>query len=234
MTARAAAAGAASRTCAAGSRVTLRLRLAIALVALATVGLTIFGVVTYTLYARSQYQRLDDQIRSSVPLVSMELAEELGPNGPDGQAAERPERLLVVRPYRQPADLGDQATAATRSRRLPAQAGAASRRAPTASCAGATAGLEASLAISDSSARPALPADLQESSPRGRFFTTGSVEGDGRWRVDVGAERSVLPHWSTVVAVPSDEVRSSLQPPGAHRGRRPASACSPCWAWARG
>lgn len=42
---------------------TLRLRLVAALVALLTVGLAIFGVTTYGFYARSQYERLDDELR---------------------------------------------------------------------------------------------------------------------------------------------------------------------------
>ena len=49
---------------------TLRLRLVIGLVVLVTIGLAVFGVVTYTLYARSQYQRLDDQVHGSIPIVS--------------------------------------------------------------------------------------------------------------------------------------------------------------------
>ena len=68
---------------------------------------------------------------------------------------------------------------------------------------------EVALPLGDDSSQPALPADLHESAARGRFFTTGSVAGPGRWRVYVGpADR--LPGWTTVVAVPSDEVRSSL------------------------
>ena len=45
---------------------TLRTRLGIALVLLATAGLAVFGVVTYSLYARSEYDRLDGQIRGAV------------------------------------------------------------------------------------------------------------------------------------------------------------------------
>ena len=61
---------------------TLRLRLVIGLVVLVTIGLTVFGVVTYTLYARSQYQRLDDQVRSSIPVVSREVTARAGLGGP--------------------------------------------------------------------------------------------------------------------------------------------------------
>src|SRR3954451_16759267 len=48
---------------------TLRLRLVLALLALTTVGLAVFGITTYKLYANSQYSRLDDQLRSSVSAV---------------------------------------------------------------------------------------------------------------------------------------------------------------------
>ncbi len=53
---------------------TLRLRLVLALMALLAVGLGVFGLTTNRLYARSQYQRLDDQLRSSVSGVARELA----------------------------------------------------------------------------------------------------------------------------------------------------------------
>ena len=52
---------------------TLRLRLVLALVVLLTVGLAIFGFATYSLYAHAQYQRLDDQIASSVNAVTVQL-----------------------------------------------------------------------------------------------------------------------------------------------------------------
>src|SRR3954470_21870016 len=53
----------------AGPRLTLRLRLVLALTALVVVGLSVFGVATYSLYARSERQRLDDQISPSHPHV---------------------------------------------------------------------------------------------------------------------------------------------------------------------
>ncbi len=58
---------------------TLRLRLVLALVTLVAAGLAVFGVATYTLYSRSQHQRLDDQIRSSQQLVEARLENEAGP-----------------------------------------------------------------------------------------------------------------------------------------------------------
>ena len=56
---------------------TLRTRLAIALVVLATLGLGVFGVVTYSLYARSQYDRLDGQLRSSVSFVGGQVRDDV-------------------------------------------------------------------------------------------------------------------------------------------------------------
>ena len=39
---------------------TLRLRLVLAISLLVVVGLAVFGFITYALYSRSQYRRLDD------------------------------------------------------------------------------------------------------------------------------------------------------------------------------
>src|SRR4051794_26942941 len=57
---------------------TLRLRMVLGVVVLVTAGLGLFGVATYTLYARSQYQRLDDQAHNAAPLLSRRLAESAG------------------------------------------------------------------------------------------------------------------------------------------------------------
>ena len=54
---------------------TLRLRLVAALVGLVALGLIVFGVTTYVFYSHSQYQRLDDQVRNSLPFVSRQLTE---------------------------------------------------------------------------------------------------------------------------------------------------------------
>ena len=63
--------------------VTLRSRLVAALLVLTTVGLGAFGVVTYRLYERSQYDRLDEQLRSALPLVTGLLYDEAGLSEPD-------------------------------------------------------------------------------------------------------------------------------------------------------
>lgn len=56
---------------------TLRTRLVLALVAMSTVGLAVFGVVTYSLYQRSLEDRLDDQLRSAVGPLSIRLTDGL-------------------------------------------------------------------------------------------------------------------------------------------------------------
>lgn len=74
---------------------TLRGRLVLALTLLTAAGLALFGVVTYSLYSRSQYQRLDDQLRSVAPTVTRQLAEAAGfdygehrrPSGPSPSAS---------------------------------------------------------------------------------------------------------------------------------------------------
>jgi len=63
---------------------TLRVRLVLALLTLLTIGLAIFGVATYSFYSRSQYKRLDDQVRASLPLVSEQLDRQAGGGGGGG------------------------------------------------------------------------------------------------------------------------------------------------------
>ena len=64
---------------------TLRSRLTLALVLLTAVGLGFFGFATYRLYARSQRDRLDEQLQASIPLVIRLLHEE-----EEGRLGERP------------------------------------------------------------------------------------------------------------------------------------------------
>src|SRR5581483_5247035 len=63
---------------------TLRLRLVLGLVVLVTAGLAVFGFATYTLYSRSQYDRLDAQLRASAPAVIPSLASKGGLAYADG------------------------------------------------------------------------------------------------------------------------------------------------------
>lgn len=55
----------------------LRSRLVLALLAMTSLGLAIFGVATYRAFASAEQQRLDDDLRASVPLVAQEMATSL-------------------------------------------------------------------------------------------------------------------------------------------------------------
>jgi two-component system OmpR family sensor kinase len=163
--------------------VTLRLRLVIALLVLVTVGLAVFGFTTYGLYARSQYDRLDDEIRASVPPVTGALFERAGFDrpGPSRPAGEPDPRLLTT--YAQ--------------------------------LIGADGTVDATLPGSGDD-EPDLPDDLTAGSsesgrsPHERLFSTGSVDGSTRWRVLVTSEPDFL-DYTVVVAVPMNDVRSSLE-----------------------
>jgi two-component system OmpR family sensor kinase len=77
--------------------VTLRSRLVAALVGLVALGLIIFGITTYGLYSRSQYQRLDDQVTNSLPLVSRQLTDDdQQPQEPKGDSRREGAQPIVV------------------------------------------------------------------------------------------------------------------------------------------
>jgi len=161
--------------------VTLRLRLVLALVLLVLAGLGMFGVTTYSAYARTQYDRLDDQIRTSAPFVTRQLTSSSGeveerPGGPDHDGGPPP--LVPLATY---AQLRDSSNHIVSEKRL-----------------------------SDSTATPRLPAVLHPgTAAHPRFFTTGSATGSGRWRVYV-APAPLGSGDTVVVAVPMSEVTSSL------------------------
>src|SRR5438105_13179807 len=169
---------------------TLRLRLVLAIMVLVLAGLTLFGFLTYSLYARSEYDRLDNQVRSSAPLVTRQLSEAAGfsdgngGGGPDGGGGGRggdgghgPGPL----PLSTYAELRDSTGAAA-----------------------------AHVQLSDSTDTPHLPDELKAApSDKPRFFTTSSATGSGTWRVYVTTASS--PAGDTlVVAVPMGEVTKSL------------------------
>jgi two-component system OmpR family sensor kinase len=170
--------------------VTLRLRLVIALAALVTVGLAVFGFATYELYARSQYQRLDDQLRASVPLVTRQLREAAGLDGrggpgPSGPSPHSPDsgepprgRPPVVVPPGTYAELRDRSGKLVTGGRIQ---------------------------LSSSSAQPRLPSSLKTTTSR--LLDTGSVSGSGRWRVLVDPAEVA---GAVVVAIPLTEVTKSL------------------------
>ncbi len=170
---------------------TLRLRLVAGLVALVTAGLAVFGLTTYQLYARSQYDRLDEQAVDIVPFVSSQLAEAAGLGGAGdghdggpgnghgrdsgpGDGGRRPPPVVV--PPGTYADLRDAAGTVL-----------------------------ARVQLSSTTAEPELPDQVAASD---QFFNTGSVEGSTRWRVHVDETSTGN---LVVVAVPLSEVQSSLR-----------------------
>ena len=173
---------------------TLRLRLVLGLVVLVTAGLAVFGLATYQLYSRSQYDRLDDQLRGSAGAVVDSLAREAGlaetrPGGPgfgggsrgprDGGGG-RPGPPTVV-PYGTYSELRDSSGAVVEN-----------------------------IAQSSTAPVPELDATMSETHAGGRFFSTGSAEGSGRWRV-YAAPADRLAGYTVVVAVPMTEVTSALR-----------------------
>ena len=172
---------------------TLRLRLVLGLVVLVTAGLAVFGFATYELYSRSQYDRLDDQVRASAPAVLPTLAERAGlineggggrrggpggPGGPGGRGG-RPGPPTVV-PLVSYAELRD-----------------------------ADGTLVSSFAQSSTATVPDLD-DSITPADAGRVWTTGSDSGSGKWRVYAG-QAAGYTGYSVVVAVPLTEVTSALR-----------------------
>jgi two-component system, OmpR family, sensor kinase len=163
---------------------TLRLRLVVALVVLLTTGLVVFGVATYAFYARSEYDRLDDDLRAAVPKATSDLRHELedlqehGPEMPDGPPSLEPPHG----PYPFVAQLRD----ASGTILAPSDSGS----------------------TDDDDAVPDLPDDLTGGDAP-RFLDVGSVEGDTAWRVLV-ERASKDPTQTVVVALPTTGIRSSL------------------------
>ena len=170
---------------------TLRLRLVLGLVVLVTAGLAVFGFATYQLYSRSQYTRLDNQIRASASDVIPQLADDAGFGGGHGHdggggfggkgdRGGRPGPPTVV-PYGTYVELRD-STGAIVTTRFP----------------------------SSSTIVPKLDAAISESGQDGHFWDTGSVVGSGKWRV-YAAPTDGIAGDTVVVAVPLTEVSSALR-----------------------
>ena len=169
----------------ASPRLTLRLRLVLALTVLMVVGLAIFGFATFSLYARSERQRLDDQITASIPLVQAQLYQQAGLDdghrpGGGGPGGPPPKPSTVVPPSTY-AELRDPQGA-----------------------------LIWAIQLSDSTNQPDLPDTLTAPKSGTDMFTTGSVSGSGDWRVAVTASNNGDGN-AVVVAVPLNEVTTSLR-----------------------
>ncbi len=171
---------------------TLRLRLVLALVGLVTVGLAVFGVVTYTLYEQSQYRRLDDQLRGSIPIVTARLTEEAGLGGlggvPNGGAP-------------------GSGSSGTDSNPFPPGNRPAAPAVPFGTYAelrDSTGAVVTSLAPSSSASTPDLPTTIDVKAP-----PTLTTDASGQWRVYTGPADRVSGH-AVVVAVPLTEVSRAL------------------------
>ena len=177
---------------------TLRLRLVAAMVVLLMVGLAIFGVSTYSFYARSQYDELDRELRELQPRVLAQLTNE----GFGDFPTPSPEDLGVGdhRPGNFPAPSGlvvaglwDQVTETW------------------------VVGL---IEPYESDALPDLPDDLSLHGVSHRWLDVDSVEGSIEWRVLI-SDLSGLPDRGqsaqlkqlplvTVIAIPKTGVQHSL------------------------
>ncbi len=175
----------------------LRVRLTLALTALAAVGLVVFGFSTYSLYARSQYDSLDEQLRSSVVPVTVSLFEQLGGGGGQFGDGDDGAGSFGDQPGDQPGDPSHP-------------------QPPVVAPTGTYGELRSSdgtvltaVQLSDDSAQPDIPDDLGLSGAGTRVFETGSVEGSTRWRVFAGPVDGA-PGRVSVVAIPMTEVTESL------------------------
>jgi two-component system, OmpR family, sensor kinase len=162
---------------------TLRLRMIIGLVVLVTTGLAIFGFSTYGLYARSQYGNLDEQLRSTVSLVSRDLFEAANfafdpPGGGDGDGGG--------------------------PRGVPFGTYAELRTADGVLVDGTQ------LSNSGSQNVPNLAKVIGDPGGAGSIFTTGSSVGGIEWRVLVRRTEGHDQRYLTVVAIPTRVVTDSL------------------------
>ncbi len=145
---------------------TLRLRLVVALTVLVAAGLAALGLGVYTLYARSQYDQLDQQLRNAAPLVTGRLRQAggLDDGSPSIGNPDNPNEGGGQRQGGGPPDLVPFDTYA----QLRSSSGT----------------VLASIKLSSTSNRPQIhAADVHV----GRTFSTGSASGSTRWRVFVAA-----------------------------------------------
>ena len=160
--------------------VTLRLRLVLALAALVTVGLAVFGIATYEAYSHSEYERLDDQLRNSVALVSAQLRQTAFGGG-FSPAGGRPGGPPVVVPPGTYAELRDRSGA-----------------------------IVARIQLSSDTSQPQLPATLPPADEDHPFSTGSSSGDDSWRVLVVNERRAELSGYTTVIAVPETEVSNAL------------------------
>lgn len=159
---------------------TLRSRLVLALLALSTVGLAVFGVTTYTLYYRSQLQQLDDQLRSNALPLSGRLQEAryLSLNAGSCTSSSTTPATTTTPPSGEgPFTNGNPPARGNRGfgpgQGLDAYAELRDAEGAALSC----------VEPLDTTSRPDIPADVAVPDSGSRVFTTGSATGSGDWRV---------------------------------------------------
>src|SRR5579875_2381419 len=192
---------------------TLRLRLVGALVVLVAVGLAVFGVATYTLYSRSQYRQLDQQLEAATPSVTAQMVQQVSGSGYGGLSGPAP-GSSVAGGGGGPEGGGPGPHGGPGGFFFPGAYG---------ELVGATGTVLAHVQLPNGSSTPLLTrAELRSPGREGRLFTTGSVSGSERWRVYVvpagfgagspgAASSQPAGSGATVaVAVPTQSVESSL------------------------
>ena len=167
---------------------TLRLRLVVGLVILVLAGLAIFGVSTYALYSRTQYDRLDEQLRNTVPSAACLLIAKAGLTtlpecGRPGAAPLGTYAKLVATDGTVVVDTDGNPISPIR--------------------------------FGDTTGVPDLSVKFNDPGRSGRLFTTASSTGSGDWRVSLtrigGSGGDEGPDVLLIVAVPTKEVTDSLR-----------------------
>jgi two-component system OmpR family sensor kinase len=178
---------------------TLRLRLVLAIVGLTTVGLAVFGVTTYRLYARSQYLRLDQQLRDSIPLVVGTLSDKaecgISRSSPPGEV------------NRSSSNGGIDRTKVGAYRPEP---GATVSPTTYAELRDASGAIVCNIALRDSTDGPSLATAVTLDGRTEVLYSTGGLESSTRWRVLVTSSDDVATGQSVVVAVPLSDVTDAL------------------------
>ncbi|MCU1503963.1 MAG: integral rane sensor signal transduction histidine kinase, partial [Ilumatobacteraceae bacterium] len=165
----------------------LRVRLVAALGLLLAVGLALFGFGTYSVYARLQHQRLDDNLQQAVQVASRQLLS--------------PDRTPNPAPIAPPTSSNSGTSGQFPNVDGPGRFGPPDVYAVLLDANGNV------LQVRDTftTAKPDLPSTLPQDQ---RYVTLGSSDGSGEWRAFVQPQQngSVL-----LVAVPSTETDNSLQ-----------------------
>jgi two-component system OmpR family sensor kinase len=181
---------------------TLRSRLVLALVVLATVGLAIFGVTTYSLYRRSQEQQLDQQLQSIADGQALRLASASFSGSID------PDTCQVNGTTGEDGGTGGPGPGGPPGQSVDAYAELRDADGDVVAC----------VEPISSTGRPDLPDDLDTSSGP-QYLTTGSESGSGEWRVlaqpaevrrGPGGFQSRFVGATVVVAVPTTGIESSM------------------------